>query len=136
MIRPYLPLNGLRAFEAAARHLSFTNAAVELRVTPAALSHQVKALEDRLGVALFHRLPRGLSLTDEGAALLPTLTESLDRIALLLEQVDGSGEREIVTIGVVGTFDVPSVQRRSSRCLHGRHSVARGNAISRALPMG
>jgi LysR family transcriptional regulator of beta-lactamase len=56
MIRPYLPLNGLRAFEAAARHLSFTKAAVELCVTPAALSHQVKALEERLAVTLFRWL--------------------------------------------------------------------------------
>ncbi len=66
MIRPYLPLNGLRAFEAAARHGSLTKAAIELNVTPAALGHQVKALEGRLGAPLFHRLPRGLALTDEG----------------------------------------------------------------------
>jgi LysR family transcriptional regulator of beta-lactamase len=61
MIRPYLPLNSLRAFEAAARHSSFTKAAIELCVTPAALGHQVKALEDRLGAPLFRRLPRGLA---------------------------------------------------------------------------
>ena len=60
MIRPYLPLNALRAFEAAARHRSFKKAAIELCVTPAALSHQVKALEERLGTLLFRRLPRGL----------------------------------------------------------------------------
>ena len=60
MSRSQLPLNALRAFEAAARHASFTHAAEELHVTQAAVSHQVKALEERLGVALFVRRPRGL----------------------------------------------------------------------------
>jgi LysR family transcriptional regulator of beta-lactamase len=105
MIRPYLPLNSLRAFEAAARHLSFTKAAIELCVTPAALGHQVKALEDRLGFALFHRLPRGLSLTDEGQAMLPVLRRSFDDIAVLLEQLTGSS-RAILSLGAVGTFAV------------------------------
>ncbi|HBO5414918.1 TPA: LysR family transcriptional regulator, partial [Pseudomonas aeruginosa] len=63
MVRPHLPLNALRAFEASARHLSFTRAAIELCVTQAAVSHQVKSLEERLGVTLFKRLPRGLMLT-------------------------------------------------------------------------
>ena len=59
-----LPLNALRAFEAAARHLSFTRAALELNVTQTAVSAQVRQLEDRLGTPLFRRLPRGLALTD------------------------------------------------------------------------
>jgi LysR family transcriptional regulator of beta-lactamase len=104
LIRPYLPLNALRAFEAAARHSSFKKAAIELRVTPAALSHQVKGLEERLSAALFHRLPRGLALTDEGQALLPELRGSFDRIALLLERFEPDGGREVVTLGVVGSF--------------------------------
>lgn len=104
MIRPYLPLNGLRAFEAAARHLSFTRAAIELCVTPAALSHQVKALEERLRVPLFRRLPRGLALTDEGQELLPVLRESFDRMAALLARFDDGEGREILSLGVVGTF--------------------------------
>ena len=66
MARPLPPLNGLRAFEAAARHRSFTAAAAELNVTPAAVSHQVKGLEGFLGVPLFRRLHRGLVLTDAG----------------------------------------------------------------------
>ena len=104
MIRPYLPLNGLRAFEAAARHLSFTRAAIELCVTPPALSHQVKALEERLGVPLFRRLPRGLALTDEGQALLPVLREAFDRVAAALDEFgDGKG-REVLSVGAVGTF--------------------------------
>jgi LysR family transcriptional regulator of beta-lactamase len=104
MIRPYLPLNGLRAFEAAARHLSFTRAAIELCVTPPALSHQVKALEERLGVPLFRRLPRGLGLTDEGQALLPVLREAFDRMAAALEEFDGGKGREVLSVGTVGTF--------------------------------
>jgi LysR family transcriptional regulator of beta-lactamase len=102
MIRPYLPLNGLRAFEAAARHLSFTRAAIELCVTPAALSHQVKALEERLGVPLFRRLPRGLSLTDEGQALLPVLRDAFDRMADLIGRFDHG--REVLSVGAVGSF--------------------------------
>ena len=104
MIRPYLPLNGLRAFEAAARHSSFTKAAIELCVTPAALGHQVKALEERLGVPLFRRLPRGLALTDEGQALLPVLRESFDRIAALIARFDDGRGRAMLSVGVVGTF--------------------------------
>ena len=106
MIRPHLPLNALRVFEAAARHLSFTNAAIELSVTPAALSHQVKALEERLGVLLFRRLPRGLSLTDEGQMLLPVLRDSLDRIANALGRFQGGMMREVLSVGAVGTFAV------------------------------
>lgn len=66
---PKLPLNALRAFEASARHCSFTRAGLELRVSQTAISHQVKSLEDLLGVKLFRRLPRGLALTDEGRRL-------------------------------------------------------------------
>jgi LysR family transcriptional regulator of beta-lactamase len=106
VIRPHLPLNALRAFEGAARHLSFTNAAIELCVTPAALSHQVKALEERLGMRLFRRLPRGLALTDEGHALLPVLRDAFDRIADALERFQGGVMREVLTVGAVGTFAV------------------------------
>ena len=71
MRRPLPPLNALRAFDAAARHLSFTRAADELAVTQAAISHQVKALETLLGVKLFRRLTRELRLTEEGHLLAP-----------------------------------------------------------------
>src|SRR5437773_12192454 len=67
-------LNGLRCFEAAARHLSFKRAADELGVTPGAVSQQVKALEGALGITLFRRLPRGLILTDRGEGYLPAIT--------------------------------------------------------------
>ncbi|MBO1073207.1 LysR family transcriptional regulator [Roseomonas marmotae] len=100
----HLPLNALRAFEAAARHLSFTRAGLELRVTQAAVSHQVKALEEILGVPLFRRLPRGLALTEEGEALLPVLTDAFRRIAGTLDRFEGGRLREVLTIGAVGTF--------------------------------
>lgn len=106
MTRPYLPLNALRAFEAAARHLSFTHAADELNVTQAAVSHQVKLLEERLGVALFKRLPRGLMITAEGEALLPVMRESFDRMADMLERLEGGRVRDILHVGAVGTFAV------------------------------
>ncbi|SNS24703.1 transcriptional regulator, LysR family [Sphingomonas laterariae] len=73
MKRTHLPLNGLRVLDAAARHLSFTRAADELAVTPAAVGQQIRALEDTLGVVLFRRTAKGLELTPEGAAGLDAL---------------------------------------------------------------
>lgn len=73
MKRTHLPLNALRVFDAAARHLSFTRAADELAVTPAAVGQQIRALEDVLGVVLFRRTSKGLELTDEAAAGLEPL---------------------------------------------------------------
>ncbi len=106
MFRPHLPLNALRAFEASARHLSFTRAAVELCVTQAAVSHQVKGLESQLKVRLFKRLSRGLMLTAEGESLLPVLRDSFDRIAQTLGRFEGGHYREVLTVGAVGTFAV------------------------------
>lgn len=106
MVRPHLPLNALRAFEAAARHLSFTRAAIELCVTQAAVSHQVKLLEQRLGATLFRRLPRGLMITEEGLALLPALQQSFDRMADMLERFEGGHVRDVLTLGAVGTLAV------------------------------
>ena len=106
MLRSHLPLNALRAFEASARHLSFTRAAIELCVTQAAVSHQVKSLEVQLNVILFKRLPRGLMLTREGETLLPVLRESFDRIAQTLGQFQAGHYREVLTVGAVGTFAV------------------------------
>jgi len=103
MKRSNLPLNGLRAFEAAARHLSFTRAATEMNVTQAAISHQVKTLEERLGLALFRRLPKGLRLTEEGQALLPELGAALDRIGNALDRLSQRGGG-ILTISTFTTF--------------------------------
>ena len=81
------PLNALRAFEVAARHLSFKLAAEELSVTPTAISHQIRGLEDDLGVPLFRRLTRALELTPEGEAMLPRLREAMSAIAESVETV-------------------------------------------------
>lgn len=101
-----LPLNALRAFEASARHLSFTRAGLELRVTQTAISHQVNALEQALGVTLFKRLARGITLTDEGQALLPVLTDAFRRMSATLSQFEDGNFHEILTVGVVGTFAI------------------------------
>ncbi|RRN80833.1 LysR family transcriptional regulator [Pseudoxanthomonas sp. SGD-10] len=104
MPRPPLPLNALRAFEAAARHQNLTRAALELCVSQAALSHQIRTLEQRLGVALFHRLPRGVALTEEGAALYPVLQDAFDRIAEGMQRFLGAQGRQVLTVGAVATF--------------------------------
>jgi LysR family transcriptional regulator of beta-lactamase len=104
MSRAPIPLNALRAFEAAARHRSFTRAAEELCVTQAAISHQVKGLEERLGVSLFRRSNRGLLLTDEGVALAPTLFEAFGAIDRLFGQFDSGGAQAVLTVSAVGTF--------------------------------
>lgn len=106
MARSYLPLKALRAFEASARHLSFTRAAEELHVTQAAVSHQVKLLEGQLKVPLFKRLPRGLMLTQEGELLLPVLKSSFDQMSHTLDRLGESSYREVLNVGVVGTFAV------------------------------
>ncbi|RZJ44088.1 MAG: LysR family transcriptional regulator, partial [Brevundimonas sp.] len=94
MDRAQLPLNALRAFEAAARHLNFTRAAIELCVSQGAVSHQVAQLERRLGVTLFRRLPRGLALTDEGQALVPVLADAFDRVGATLDRYAGGRLQE------------------------------------------
>jgi len=80
------PLNALRAFEAAARHLSFKNASRELHVTPGAIGHQVKLLEDHLGTPLFVRLTRALELTGEAQAMLPKVREGLDALHVAMQR--------------------------------------------------
>ena len=75
------PMNTLRAFEAAARHLSFTVAAQELHVTQAAVSHQIKTLEEALGVRLFRRLNRAIRLTEEGQEFVGEVRKALSHLA-------------------------------------------------------
>ena len=81
------PLKSLRAFESAGRHLSFRKAAAELHVTPAAISHQIKLLEDHLGVLLFRRLTRAIELTEVGRAFLPKLNEAFGQVAQAVNSV-------------------------------------------------
>jgi len=122
MNRPLPPLNSLRAFEAAARHLSFTRAAAELNVTPGAISHQVKALEQMLKVPLFRRLTRALRLTDAGQAALPMLSQGFDKLAQGVEQMRAQCESGVLTISVSPSFGamwlVPRLENFRSRHPH------------------
>src|ERR671911_1627553 len=98
------PLSALRAFEAAARHLSFTRAADELHVTQTAISHQIKGLEERLGVRLFRRLPRGLLLTEEAQRFLPPVREAFDQIAAAAQRLTAVGSSGTLTVSVLPSF--------------------------------
>jgi len=115
MSRRLPPLNALRAFEAAARHLSFTKAAEELHVTPAAVSHQIKALEDHVGTPLFRRRNRGLLLTDAGQLCLPGLTSGFDALADAMGKIDVRGEAGpllvTTTPSLAGQWLVPRLER-------------------------
>ncbi len=98
------PLNMLRAFEAAGRLLSVTQAAHELSVTQSAVSHQIKALEEWLGVALVQREGRGLALTPPGAAYLPGLTSALDLMAQSTDGIKRLTRRNTLAVNATSTF--------------------------------
>ncbi|MHB2247761.1 transcriptional regulator GcvA [Pseudomonas fitomaticsae] len=99
---PRLPsLNGLRAFECAARHLSFTRAAEELNVTQTAISHQIRRLEDELGVRLFMRLKDGLALTEEGNAYLPGIRSAFLELRYSTEKLLESSNNSVLTISTL-----------------------------------
>jgi LysR family transcriptional regulator, glycine cleavage system transcriptional activator len=104
MTRRLPSLNALRAFEVAARHLSFTRAADELAVTQGAVSHQVKALERQLGVALFNRQNQRLTLTSAGQAYLPVVRDAFDRLAAGTEQLVAAEQSKRLTISVSPNF--------------------------------
>lgn len=93
-------LNGLRAFEVSARHLSFSKAAEELHVTPAAISQQVRALEQQLDIALFHRRVRALELTEAGQAALPHLSEGFDRLQRGIDAMHLAQHVDFLTVSV------------------------------------
>lgn len=97
-------LAALRVFEAAGRHLSFTNAAVELCVTTSAVSRQIRALENELGRTLFARQPRGLALTKEGAAYLGQIADALRRIDDASATLRGTGARRKLRLSVLASF--------------------------------
>ncbi len=94
------PLNSLRVFEAAARHLSFTKAAEELHVTPGAVSQQIKALEDFLQTPVFRRQKRSLLLTDEAQASLPILREGFDKLAEAGKMLGARADAGRLTVSV------------------------------------
>lgn len=98
------PLNFIEGFEAAARHLSFTKAAAELFITQSAVSRQIKALEDQLGVQLFERRTRALSLTPEGEALFQTAADVLRRIEETTQRIQGRAQERTFTVTTTPAF--------------------------------
>ncbi|MEO0062555.1 MAG: Glycine cleavage system transcriptional activator [Pseudomonadota bacterium] len=104
MKRTHLPLNALRVFDAAARHLSFTRAADELAVTPAAVGQQIRALEDVLGVVLFRRTSKGLELTDEAVAGLDPLREGFLRFEECVQAMQAGQSSHSYTIAAPREF--------------------------------
>ncbi|MBF0783939.1 transcriptional regulator GcvA [Muribacter muris] len=98
------PLNALKAFESAARHLNFTKAAEELFVTQAAVSHQIKLLEDFLSIQLFHRRNRVLELTELGLQYFDEIRPLLEQIAKATDKIRAKNSRQILTISVPQTF--------------------------------
>lgn len=106
------PLHALRAFEAAARHLHFARAAAELHLTPTAISHQIRQLEEILEVRLFHRYPRPIRLSAEGAALYPVLRESFDRMASAIAGISQPDRDRPLTVSVTVAFASLWLMRR------------------------
>ncbi len=98
------PMNTLRAFEAAARHLSFTQAAEELHVTQAAVSHQIRTLEEALGVRLFRRLNRAIRLTEEGQQFVSEVRKALSHLATAMEKLAAPDAGGPLTVSVLPSF--------------------------------
>jgi len=115
MKRTHLPLNALRVFDAAARHLSFTKAADELAVTPAAVGQHIRALEDLLGVILFKRLGRNLALTPEAERALPPLRDGFLKFEEAVRTLQAAQTSKSLTISVPPSFAakwlVPRIER-------------------------
>jgi len=115
MARRLTHLNGIRAFEAAARHMSFAEAAQELGVTPAAVSQQIKALEDYLGVALFKRTKRALFLTETAQAVLPAARDGFDLLASVLTRARVSSAHDPLVISVTPSLAAKWLMPRLER---------------------
>jgi len=104
MPRSVPPLTWFRAYEAAARHLSFTAAADELHLTQSAISQQVRSLEVRFGVRLFQRRPRGLALTDDGRQLLPEVSAALGMLANVADRYERRDDESHLTVAASVSF--------------------------------
>jgi LysR family glycine cleavage system transcriptional activator len=104
MTQSFPSLNALKAFECAARHLSFSKAAAELNVTSAAISHRIRTLEEHLGVELFYRLNKGVALTDAGISALPDLQLGFCRLAKAVERLRGGGQTRLLTVQSAPSF--------------------------------
>lgn len=103
-MRKLPPLNALRAFEAAARHMSFAKAAEELAVTPTAISHQIRLLEEITGQTLFRRRPRPITLTDAGEQLFPVLRDGLDRFAAAVTGLRADADNSPLVVSTTTAF--------------------------------
>jgi LysR family glycine cleavage system transcriptional activator len=97
-------LNGLQAFEAAARHMSFAQAADELNLTPSAVSYQVRTLEERLGVELFARLNRAIALTEAGEALYPDIREAFTRMRIAVDKLSADTPENVLVVSTGPSF--------------------------------
>ena len=117
------PLNALRAFEATARHLSVKKAAAELSVTPAAVSHQIKALEDHLGIQLFHRRNRALELTEAARAALSKLREGFDNLAQAVERIRAHKGGGMLMVSAAPSFAARWLMPRLHRFLEAHPQV-------------
>lgn len=115
MKRTHLPLNALRVFDAAARHLSFTRAADELAVTPAAVGQQIRALEDVLGVVLFRRTPKGLELTGEAEAGLESLRLGFLQFEEAVRAMQAGQSSDALTIAAPRDFTAKWLAPRLAR---------------------
>ncbi|UCH72847.1 MAG: transcriptional regulator GcvA [Rhodospirillales bacterium] len=104
MARRLPPMNTLRAFEAAARHLSFTEAAEELHITQAAVSHQMRTLEEALGVRLFRRLNRAIRLTEEGQQFVTEVRKALAHLATAMDKLAAPDAGGPLTVSVLPSF--------------------------------
>jgi LysR family glycine cleavage system transcriptional activator len=124
MPRSLPPLSALRTFEAAARLGSFTRAAKELHVTPAAVSHQIRGLEEYLGVTLFRRTTRRMVLTEQAIAAAENLRAAFDRIGQGVEQLRSSGRSGTLTVGATPSFAARWLASRLAR-FQRQHPLAR-----------
>jgi LysR family glycine cleavage system transcriptional activator len=123
MSQPLPPLNALKAFEAIARHLSFAKAAEELHVTPAALSHQIRALEEQLGLALFHRRTRAIELTDAGRLIYPGLHAGFESVRNAIAQLDRGREANVLVISATTGLTAKWLMPRLWRFLHAHPDI-------------
>ncbi|MGN3974070.1 LysR family transcriptional regulator [Tsuneonella sp. SYSU-LHT278] len=123
MKRTHLPLNALRVFDAAARHLSFTRAADELAVTPAAVGQQIRALEDHLGTVLFRRTSKGLELTDEALAGLDALREGFLKFEESVQAMQAGQASDRYTIAAPREFYAQWLSHRLAKFVEGNPGV-------------
>ena len=116
-------LNGLRAFEAAARHLSFTQAAAELNVTQTAISHQIKRLEEELGVRLFVRQNRALALTPEAKDYLPGIRAAFNDMRLATDRLQRKDDGHVLTVSTLASLAAKWLLPRLSAFQEAHHGI-------------